>query len=417
MKKIYDFSLLTFTVLLRLFGGSSSRLKELVEGRKSVFLSLKNFRDNNNQEVVWFHAASLGEYEQAKPVILELKKLFPDYAVVLTFFSPSGYKNVIKKKPPYLDFITYLPFDTAANAEKFVDLLNPKMAFFVKYDLWANFILVLKKKNVPLFLFSASLRKGQIYFKPYGRFFRKVLKSFDYIFTQNQVTLDLLKSINYHTAALTGDTRYDNVRAISQYPTSYPDIEDFIKAGSVIVIGSAWEEDMDLIIPFINGNPRYKFIIAPHAVEEKTIAVWQDRISLPSIKYSQLGAREIKEEKVLFIDNIGMLSSLYQYAKMAYVGGAFGKGLHNILEPLTFGIPVIFGQLKKMGKFPEAAISRTYGCGFEVGDLDGLLQVVLHLEKEQNYQSACKAADKLIEDNLGSAKKIMLHVQKNLQMI
>lgn len=415
MKRIYDFSFLMFTFLIRLFNWGSPKWKELVEGRKSVFPSLKNFVGKNQKRKAWFHVASLGEYEQAKPVIHELKRIFPDFAVVLTFFSPSGYGHVIKKPQPHIDFITYLPFDTPANASKFVDLLSPDLVFFVKYDLWANFILIVKRRNIPLFLFSASLRKDQIYFKSYGQFFRKVLKSFDHIFTQNQQTYDLLKSIHYNKVTFTGDTRYDNVKSISQNPTSFPEIKNFIQNRPVIVVGSAWEEDMDLIIPFINAKREYRYIIAPHDINNKTIADWQARINFPSIKYSEMEAKEIYEEEVLFIDNIGMLSSLYQYAKIAYVGGAFGKGLHNILEPLTFGIPVIFGQLKKMSKFPEAGVSRAYGCGFEAGNAKEFQQVILNLENGPTYELACRAADNLIEDHLGSAGKIMLHVQKITQ--
>jgi 3-deoxy-D-manno-octulosonic-acid transferase len=417
MKGIYDFSLWVVAGFLGVFGKISPKWEKLVQGRKAVFPSLKAFVDVNEKNIAWFHVASLGEYEQSKPVVRELKRIYPDWAIVLTFFSPSGYEHVIKKNQPHIDFITYLPFDTPNNAEQFVCLLKPKMVFFVKYDLWANFILIIKKKNIPLFLFSASFREEQIYFKEYGGFFRKVLQNFDHIFTQNQQTVELLKSIQYDRVTVTGDTRFDNVKSISLKPKSFPLIENFIKDKPVIVVGSAWEEDMALIIPFISAFPQYKFIIAPHDINEKVISGWQSRIGESSIKYSELEAKGIKDGKVLFIDNIGMLSSLYQYARIAYVGGAFGKGLHNILEPLAFGIPVLYGKLKTINKFPEAAITQSYGCGFEVGNSDEFEKIAVALEEEKMYQLACKAAEQLVEDNLGSSEKIMHQVRKIIPAI
>ena len=417
MKRIYDFSVASGLFLLRTVGRFSPNLKKLTEGRKNILPSLEKFIAANKQDKGWFHVASLGEYEQAKPVIQEFKRIYPTSAVVLTFFSPSGYEHVIKKPQPNVDFISYLPFDTKKSATRFIELLQPKVAFFAKYDLWANFIFTLKESKIPLYLFSASLRKDQVYFKGYGGFFRKILHSFDHIFAQNKETVDLLSSIHYHKATLTGDTRYDNVRAISQRPKDFPEIARFIDHQPTIVIGSAWEEDMALIIPFINRHPSYKFIIAPHDINESTIALWQKEIKAPSLKYSAMREEGINQGRVLFIDNIGMLSSLYQYAKIAYVGGAFGKGLHNILEPLAFGIPVIFGKLKNPGKFPEGNISQAYGCGFSVSNRSEFEETVLNLEQEDAYRSTCKSAIRLVDDNLGSAEKIMAIVQQNVSSV
>jgi 3-deoxy-D-manno-octulosonic-acid transferase len=415
MKVLYDISLTASSALLKVFGGFSPKMEKMVVGRKSSFSTLADFVKGNPAKKVWFHVASLGEYEQAKPVIRELKQRYPDKAVVLTFFSPSGYEPATKKPQPHVDFIAYLPFDTPANAEKWVELLQPEMVFFVKYDLWANFIFSINKRKIPLFLFSASLRPDQVYFKSYGGFFRKVLSSFDHIFTQNQQSVELLNTIGYHQATIAGDTRYDNVRAIRQKPKRFPELDAFAQGKRVMVVGSAWEEDMALLIPFINSGADYQFIIAPHDIHPEQIADWQRRIQLPSLKYSELSGKELTQERVLFIDNIGMLSSLYQYARIAYVGGAFGKGLHNILEPLAFGIPVIFGEVKKAGKFPEAAISQSYGCGFAVHSAADFQQLVDQLEDEEKYRQACEAAGKLVADNLGVAQKIIKHIEQVLK--
>src|SRR5690606_35637678 len=417
MKVLYDISLTAASAMLKVFGGLSPKLKKMVAGRKTSFSALADFVKENPAKKAWFHVASLGEYEQAKPVIRELKQRYPDKAVVLTFFSPSGYEPATKKPQPNVDFIAYLPFDTAADAEKWVELLKPEMVFFVKYDLWANFIFSVKKRKIPLFLFSASLRPDQVYFKSYGGFFREVLTSIDHIFTQNQQSVALLNSIGYHQVTVAGDTRYDNVHAISQNPKRFPELDAFAQGKRVMVIGSAWEEDMALIIPFINSGTDYQFIIAPHDIHPEQIADWQSRIRLPSLKYSELSGKELAQERVLFIDSIGMLSSLYQYARVAYVGGAFGKGLHNILEPLAFGIPVVFGKLKKTSKFPEAAISQDYDCGFEVATATEFQQLLTELEDPDAYQAACEAAGKLVQDNLGSAKKIVEHLHKTMEGI
>lgn len=266
-----------------------------------------------------------------------------------------------------------------------------------------------------MFLFSAALRKDQVYFQFYGGFFRKVLKCFDHIYVQNDQTQRLLGEIGVSETTVTGDTRYDNVRAISQSPKQFPEIEALFGQKKVMVIGSAWPEDMEVILPFVNSHEDFHYIIAPHDINDAQIADWQLQIKHPSIKYSELDGASSEGVKVLFIDNIGMLSSLYQYAKVAYVGGAFGKGLHNILEPLAFYIPVLFGKLKKASKFPEGGISQQYGCGFEVEDAAAFEKIILALEAPEAYDQAVNAAEKLVMDNLGSAANIINSVKNTVQ--
>jgi 3-deoxy-D-manno-octulosonic-acid transferase len=357
----------------------------------------------------------LGEFEQAKPVIAELKKRIPAFGIAVSFFSPSGYEPAQRRKQEHVDFITYLPFDTPNNSRRFLELLSPSLAFFVKYDLWANHILEAKKRKVPLFLFSASLREEQIYFKNYGRFFKNTLTSFDHIFTQNIHSQNLLTTLDFHEVSVTGDTRYDRVQEIAASPKLFPELAEFAGNKPVVVVGSAWQEDMDLLVPFINESATFNWIIAPHDIDDVQLEKWRSQLHKPSAKYSKWD-KAVKAE-VLFIDNIGMLSSLYRFARIAYVGGAFGKGLHNILEPIAYGIPVIFGELKLSKKFPEAAISQDYGCGFSAPDLTALKTIFEQLEDKKQYLQACLASKKLVQDNIGSAKKIMDTVLLKIQQV
>lgn len=404
-KPLYDLSLRTFSKLADISKGTHPKLEKLVEGRKDLFEKLEQFRLDFKKPVAWFHVASLGEFEQAKPVIGEFKKRFADYGIVVSFFSPSGFDHISKRPQVDIDFITYLPFDTPGNAKRFLEVLDPQLAFFVKYDLWANHILEARDRNIPLFLFSASMRDEQIYFKSYGGFFRKILFSFDHIFCQNERTQKLLESAGYQETSVTGDTRYDRVYEIAGYPKSFPELEPLFGDRPTIVAGSVWDEDMQLLIPLINESEHYRWIIAPHDIDALQISGWQQQIQKISLKYSELPTE--KEVNVIFIDNIGMLSSLYQFAEIAYVGGAFGKGLHNILEPLAYGIPVVYGALQKPGKFPEAAISESFGCSFQVNDFKEFQKTVQTLSDKTAYQKAQIGAQKLMNENLGSSKNIM----------
>lgn len=392
---------------IRLGSLKSPKLAQMVRGRENLLETLSRFRKEAEGPLMWVHVASLGEYEQAKPVIKAYKLSRPDWLVCVSFFSPSGYENVIKKPQPFVDFITYLPFDTHLNAEEFVKTLGPKVVFFVKYDLWYHHLAAVKKRNIPLFLIAAALRKDQMYFAWYGGFFLQMLLNFDHIFTQNQETADLLDQVGYYKWTVAGDPRYDNVEAISLSPKSFPEISDGIQK-KILVAGSVWQEDMDLLIPYINSHSDYQYIIAPHDIRSPDIDDWEKTINKPIIRHSQLTENAHAQAwEVMIIDNIGMLSSLYQYAHIAYVGGAFGRGLHNILEGLAFRIPVIFGWIKNKSKFPEWEISQSYGCGFAAKDAKAFLEIMHKLEGEAAYAQACEGADRLLDHNLGSAKKIM----------
>lgn len=410
MNLLYRLTLFLLTGVLNILSQFSGKISHFLEGRKSLFEKLENFRSSCSAPVAWFHAASLGEYEQARPVIAALKSKKPEIAIVVSFFSPSGYDHVIKRQQPNVDFITYLPIDRKSLAQRFVQILKPELAFFVKYDLWFHHIQALKKGQIPVFLIAASLRENQSFFGVFGSFFCQNLFAMDWIFTQNEKSLKLLSSIGYDRASLAGDTRFDRVAATAAAPKDLPEIANWIGEKPAVVVGSAWDEDMRILIPLINSRPDYRWIIAPHDLNSELMERWAEQIQLESKRYSIWKLSD--SNSVLFIDNIGMLSSLYQFAKVAYVGGAFGKGLHNILEPMGFGVPVIFGKVKKASKFPEAAESELEGCGFAVADEISLAENFAKLENSEFYQKAVDSAQNWVKSNLGAADRIIEKVNE-----
>lgn len=408
MKFLYFLFFELVTGLLPILGWVSPRGKHFLKGRIGIFTQLQDFRSKNSGQLIWFHVASLGEYEQARPVISLLKSQQPEVKIILSFFSPSGYDNTIKRPNPDLDYITYLPIDRKSAMERFVSLMKPDQVFFVKYDLWYHLISALKSRGIPVYLIAASFRENQMYFSWYGGFFRKMLLDLDWIFTQNQHSLELLQGLGVSRVSISGDTRFDRVVATAASPKPLVDIKSWIGDYEVVVVGSAWDEDMRLLIPLINSRANYRWLIAPHDLDPEPMNRWAQQLTIPSKKYSDWTFAD--SNAVLFIDNIGMLSSLYQFARIAYVGGAFGKGLHNILEPLGFSVPVIFGKLKRESKFPEATQAQLEGCGFSVQDEKGLFLVFSELEKEDTYKKATDSAKNWVNSNLGAAQRIVTYI-------
>ncbi len=403
MKFWYRLGLHSLDLFLPVLALSGEKMKIFAQGRKGVFDQISSFRKDHPGELVWIHVASLGEYEQAKPVIKEIKKRKPEYLIAVSFFSPSGYEPVKKKPQENVDFITYLPLDLRKNAERFISELNPSFSVFVKYDLWYEYIMVLKERKIPTFLISALFRPSQRYFKSDG-FFQDLLKQLDHIFTQDQPSIDLLDTIQYSDHTLAGDTRFDRVAENAKNPKPFPQLKTWIGKKEVIVLGSVWEEDMKILIPLMNANKEFKWIVAPHDLDQGKMREWSKRLTLRSAFYSKAGWND--SPNVLFLDTIGMLSSVYQFAKIAYVGGAFGSGLHNILEPIGFHVPVIFGKVRLASKFPEAKISQEKGCAFEVEDLKSLRESFDYLQEERNYQVSRTAAENWLNENLGASRKI-----------
>jgi 3-deoxy-D-manno-octulosonic-acid transferase len=409
MKFLYYLLLELSTRILPILGIFVPKIGYFLSRRASLMPQLAEFRQSHPGRLAWFHVASLGEYEQARPVIAELKATEPSLLVVVSFFSPSGYEHLRTRPQPGVDFISYLPLDRKAWAEQFVGILDPSIAFFVKYDLWYHHLAALKKRQIPTFLLAASFRSEQPYFAWYGGFFRSMLAQMDWIFTQNNESLTLLKGIQLTKASQAGDTRFDRVAATAAAPKALPELRAWINDRATVVVGSAWEEDMALLIPLIQAKPDYLWIIAPHDLNASVMSRWARQLQLPSAKYSDWTPQS--EATVLFVDNMGMLSSLYQFAQVAYVGGGFGKGLHNILEPLGFGVPVLFGKVRRQSKFPEASQSQAEGCGVEVSNFDELRAAMDRLAQPEAYAKATDVAETWVKANLGAAQRIVAHLK------
>jgi 3-deoxy-D-manno-octulosonic-acid transferase len=375
-----------------------------VSGRKHLFKKLQEVTKDHSNQWVWFHCASLGEFEQGRPIIELMKEQFPDIKILLTFFSPSGYEN--KKEYKGADAIFYLPWDTPSNARKFVDIVNPRIALFIKYEFWYNYSAALKEKSIPLISVSCILRTDQAFFKWYGGVFRKTLQNFDHFFAQNRETIELLARLRIK-GTLAGDTRFDRVHQITQYAAEIEIARNFKNNEKLLVAGSAWPEDMEVLYPMINDHPnQIKFIIAPHEISESFLKKIESSLSVKSCRYSKAGSN-IADYSVLIIDNIGLLARLYRYAEFAFVGGAFGDGLHNILEAACYGIPIFFGD-KNYKKYQEANDLIMRGGAFEVSEYADLkAKYELLNNYPENFLLACDVTRSYVQENLGATKKIM----------
>ena len=392
MRGLYTLAIRAYTVAVKaaaLFG--NPKAKQWVEGRRQ-----RPEPGNDQSPWVWFHAASLGEFEQGRPVIEALKKEHPDIKVSLTFFSPSGYE--IRKNYPLADEVLYLPVDTLKNARQWVERHHFVAAFFIKYEFWFNYMTALDEKHIPLYYISLILKPDQYFFKWYGGWFRKQLKHVSHFFVQDDTTMELLKGIGFDNVTRCGDTRFDRVAAIAKQAKTFPEIEAFIHGRQCIIAGSSWPPDEKLLIPYIERLPEnYCMIIAPHDISEKHIR--QIRESLTSIN----------PDKVYLIDTVGILSQLYQYARFVYIGGGFGVNIHNIQEPVTFGCPVVFGP--KYKSFKEAVDLVSLGGAFSINGQEELNKTFDRLiNDEALYQQASETCKKYLESQLGATDAILKEI-------
>ena len=354
LQLIYNLGIYLVQMTLKAISLFNHKIKLGVEGRKHSFSILKN-NISKADKTLWFHCASLGEYEQGLPVFKELRKTYPNHKMILTFFSPSGYE--IRKNTEIADVVVYLPFDTRSNAKRFLDLVHPELTIFVKYDIWPNVLNELKKRELKAVLISALFRENQIYFKFYGNFMKKALFAFQHIFTQDENSKILLERINYKHVTVSGDTRFDRVYSQLTLDNSLDFIEKFKDHKLCIVAGSTWMEDEVFLVDYINSleTDSIKFIIAPHNIKSSQIEKLKQSINKKTILFSEKEKSNISEAQVLILDTIGLLTKVYSYANVAYVGGAVGKtGLHNTLEPAVFGVPIVIGE--HFNNFPEAKI-------------------------------------------------------------
>ncbi len=339
---LYNLILLFASQLVKLLALFNPKMKLFVDGRKGVFEKIRE-KINPTDKTIWFHAASLGEYEQGLPVIEQIKIKYPKHKIVVTFFSPSGYE--VRKNNTTADLTIYLPLDTKHNAQLFVELVHPEMVFFIKYEFWPNYLNELKKRTIKTYLISGIFRENQAFFKGYGGFYRNALNTFDYFFVQNENSKKLLESIGFTNVKISGDTRFDRVVSILERDNSLDFIEQFKDQKTTIVIGSSWPKDESLLVNYINSaSADLKFIIAPHNIHKPEIDNLQTLITKKTILFSEKENQNLNEFQVFIIDTIGILTKIYSYADIAYVGGGFGNtGVHNILEPATFGVPIVIG--------------------------------------------------------------------------
>ncbi|WP_396139602.1 3-deoxy-D-manno-octulosonic acid transferase [Flavobacterium sp.] len=357
---LYNLLLLFASQIVKLVARFSPKIKLFVEGRKTVFQSLES-KISSSDKTIWFHAASLGEYEQGLPVMEKIKKEFPNHKIVVTFFSPSGYE--VRKNNSIADACVYLPLDTKSNAQKFLKLVHPDLVFFIKYEYWPNYLNELKTLNIKTYLISGIFRENQAFFQWYGGFYRNALKAFDYFFVQNESSKLLLQKLGFNNVKISGDTRFDRVVSILERDNSLDFIKLFKNNTIAIVIGSSWPKDESLLVNYINQtNEKVKFIIAPHNIKVEQIQELKNSITKKTVLFSEKENTDLSNYDVLIVDTIGILTKIYSYAEIAYVGGGFGNpGIHNILEPATFGIPIIVGP--NFTNFAEAvALVHQEGC-------------------------------------------------------
>ncbi len=367
MFAVYNFIVLLASQIIKITALFSPKMKLFMDGRKTVFRTLNN-KINASDKTIWFHAASLGEYEQGLPVIEKIKDKFPSHKIIVTFFSPSGYE--VRKNNSIADVTVYLPLDSKSNARKFIDLVHPELVFFIKYEYWPNYLNELKKKNIKTYLISGILRENQAFFKWYGGFYRNALKTFEYFFVQNESSKKLLQSIGFTNVKISGDTRFDRVVSILERDNTLEFIREFKDNKTTIVIGSSWPKDEELLVNYINqSSDDVKFIIAPHNIKQEQIQELKNSIKKKTMLFSEndeilkrVQHDKLKDFNVFIIDTIGILTKIYSYADIAYVGGGFGNpGIHNILEPATFGIPIVIGP--NYSHFAEAtALVNMHGC-------------------------------------------------------
>lgn len=399
MLLLYNAGVTLYYLAIYIASFFNSKARLWINGRKIAITPISN-------KSIWFHFASLGEYEQGRPVLEQMRQLHPSAKIVITFFSPSGYE--IRKNSALADEVHYLPLDTAKNARQFVTAINPTMAIFTKYEYWYHFFNELNKRSIPLYIISGIFRPGQVFFKWYGSLHRKMLACVSQFFVQDEQSKLLLNNIGITNVTISGDTRFDRVWANAQQPKQLPDIETFTNGQKTFIAGSTWPEDEKLLAELVKDHTDWKFIFAPHEISEDKI---NKLIStLPSgsvIRYSQLTTHNSQHpSQILIIDNIGMLSSLYQYGHIAYIGGGFGAGIHNTLEAAAFGLPVIFGP--NYAKFKEAKDIITLKAGFSIANEAELKNAVEALiNDERLYAYASNEIKVYVEQHTGATKAIV----------
>lgn len=408
---LYNILIFIVRLFLQIIALFNKKVKLFVDGRKITFSKLKKVISKND-EVIWFHCASLGEFEQGRPIIEKLREENPTHKLVLTFFSPSGYE--VRKNYKEADVVCYLPLDTKSNAKKFLDIVHPKLAVFVKYEFWPNILRELKKRNIKTILVSGIFRKNQPFFKWYGNWMRKILQAFNHFFVQDENSETLLKSIGFSNVTVSGDTRFDRVFEITKQNNQLQFIEEFKNNTYTLVAGSTWEDDEKILVEYINNSAseNEKFIIVPHNINVKNIEELKASISKKVILFSNKKDKKLQDFQVFIIDTVGILTKIYSYANIAYVGGGFtNTGVHNVLEPATFGVPIIIGP--NYNKFLEVIDLVNKKACFSVNNSKKLYVLLKKFfQEEQKRKKAGKQALNYVVERTGATTKILYYLKK-----
>jgi 3-deoxy-D-manno-octulosonic-acid transferase len=403
MKTIYNLVILIFSGLIHVASHFNNKALLWIKGRKDWSKVLEG-KINPEDKTIWIHCASLGEFEQGRPVLESIKNKDPGKKIILTFFSPSGFE--IRKNYPIADYICYLPADTPGNAARFIELVRPVYVMFVKYEFWNNYISTLYKNNIPLYLISGIFRPEQHFFRWYGGFFRKMLNKFTHIFVQDERSVELLLKIGIRNATVAGDTRFDRVIQIAGTAKDLPVIKKFSGEEKLFLAGSSWRQDEEIIAQYINNFPNtMKWIFAPHEIDRSNIERLEKLFRVRVVRYSEFDD-SFSDARVMIIDNLGMLSSAYRYAYIAAIGGGFGKGIHNILEPSCWSIPVLFGP--NYGRFKEAVELMSYGGAMCFKDYDEFSTIINKwLSDSEKYKKAADTAGNYVKQMKGATQIIV----------
>ncbi len=410
MKILYDLGLLIYQFGVWVASFWNEKASKFREGRHGLF-ELLDEKVEKGGKYVWVHAASLGEFEQGRPIIEKIRRIRPEYKIILTFFSPSGYE--VRKNYEGADIVCYMPLDTSWNAEKFLDIVNPSYAIFVKYEFWMNYISGLKKRSVPTYIVSAIFRPEQVFFKWYGGWYRKVLHCFNHLFVQNQASLDLLSSVGVHNASLTGDTRFDRVADIAAQSKELPVVSAFKGDSKVIVAGSSWPKDEDIICAYFNEHPEVKMVLAPHEIHQAHLDSIVSKLKRPYVFYKDADEAAAAKADCLIINCFGLLSSIYKYGEVAYVGGGFGVGIHNTLEAAVYGMPVLFGP--NYTRFQEAVDMVERGAAFPVSKSEEYYTLMDDLLRDgsESLHNASDHAAAYVREKCGATDKILKEIFGN----
>ncbi|WP_298287853.1 glycosyltransferase N-terminal domain-containing protein [uncultured Lutibacter sp.] len=410
MTFLYNIIVLIVSFILKIIALFNQKIALFINGRKETWKKIKE-GISEKDKVIWMHCASLGEFEQGRPILEKLKELHPSKKIVLTFFSPSGYE--VRKNYELVDVVCYLPLDSKKNVQKFLDMLNPVLVLFVKYEFWPNYLNELKKRKIKTFLISGIFRKNQLFFKWYGGYLKKALNAFTHFFVQDETSNQLLKSINFNNITVSGDTRFDRVFEITQQNNHLQFIQEFVNNSYTVVAGSTWKDDEDLLVNYINtkASKNEKFIIAPHNINSDAIKELKASIHKKVVMFSEKERQNIAEFQVFIVDTIGILTKIYSCANVAYVGGGFTKsGVHNVLEPATFGIPIVIGP--NYFKFNEAKdLIKNEACF--VVDNSQKLSVLLNefFQQKTKREQAGKNALNYVKNKTGATAKILNYLQ------